>query len=170
MKNVFQISMAFVCGGVLLLSSCAKETVTPQPATPLSSFAYQNRTVEELIQAASPELYADLLEQAQNSRAPIIKTIPGTFVPGPNFPTTGGGTCRSRGTVCGIQIIDDRASGNDQIEAVASDIWTMAQEVSASIGPDQIIINEATPSVRAVRGINNISVNSDGDVSFTLVE
>ncbi|MGL5891722.1 MAG: hypothetical protein ACRC3B_17655 [Bacteroidia bacterium] len=159
--------IAALCGAALLLSSCAKETVSPSGATPLSTFDYTQRTPEQLIEAASPELYQQLLEDATQGRGPIVTHLSGYFMPGPNFPQTPMGICYPGNSVCATVIVGDRSGGNT-ISSVPTDIFALSSAVSNSNGDDSFIANEQTPSVRQLRRIRDINTKPDGSVEFTM--
>lgn len=167
MKTVTTFLFAALCGSAALLSSCAKETAMPQPATPLSEFSFQNRTAAELIEAASPALYAQLLTDVQSNRGPILIGVPGRFVPGPWYPSTSAGsTCAGSSGLCYVMLVDDRTSGT--LEPVMTDVATSATAASNSAGLDDFIFNENTPLVRAARGIRDVTVNAAGTTEFTV--
>jgi predicted small secreted protein len=159
--------IAAICGAALLLTSCAKETVSPAGPTPLSTFDYKERTPEQLIEAASPELYQQLLEEATQGRAPFVTHLSGYFIPGPNFPQTPIGTCYPGNSVCATVIVGDRSGGNT-ISSTPTDIFSLSSSISSSNGDDSFIANEQTPSVRQLRRIRDISTLPDGSVEFTM--
>lgn len=63
-------------GALLTLASCSKEAITPAPAADVTA----NRSLGELIQAASPELYANLQQQTGRGPEPTVYCLTGKFV------------------------------------------------------------------------------------------
>jgi predicted small secreted protein len=159
--------IAAICSAALLLTSCAKETVSPAGPTPLSTFDYTQRSPEQLIEAASPELYQQLLQEATEGRAPTPTHLSGYFIPGPNFPQVPLGKCLAGNSVCAVVIVGDRSGGNT-ISSTPTDIFSLSATVSSSNGDDAFIANEQTPSVRQLRRIRDISTLPDGSVEFTM--
>jgi hypothetical protein len=150
---------AALLGAALLLGSCAKET--NQAAQPLLK-DYTQRTALEVIETASPAYFRELQDAANNSRGPIVKTVPGIFVPGDGFPTiTYNNRCVGSTGVCGVIIIGDRSS-NTSLNVIPSDMITVASDVSASTGNDVLILNEATPVIREIRGIRDVTMDATG--------
>jgi hypothetical protein len=150
--------------GAVGFSSCQKEqdVVTPNN---LSEFRYA--TAEELIQAASPELYQDLLTQAQTQRAPVWQPR-GYFMPGGGWPNNMADyTCYPGDNCCGVTIVGNRTGEpGSGIEIIPTDIQTVADLISSSQGTDIMIFNHPNPIVQRVRGIRDITVNSDGATTF----
>lgn len=69
--------LSLMAAGVLLtLGSCSKEQLSPVPAADVTA----TRTVGELIQAASPELYASLQQQTGRGPEPTVTCLTGKFV------------------------------------------------------------------------------------------
>ncbi|MCA6363032.1 MAG: hypothetical protein IM638_08330 [Bacteroidetes bacterium] len=157
---------AALLGAALLLGSCTKETnVAVQPAMN----DYKQRTALEVIEAASPEYFRELQDAANNNRGPIVKTVPGVFVPGQGFPTiTYNNRCVGTQGVCGVIIIGDR-SGDNSLNVIPSDLISVAADVSASTGEDALILNEPSPVIRLIRGFRDISSDAGG-FTFTFDE
>lgn len=159
--------IAAICGAALLLTSCAKETVSPADATPLSTFNYKDRTPEQLIEAASPELYQQLLQESTQGRAPFVTHLSGYFIPGPGFPNPPLGSCYPGNSVCATVIVSDRSGGNT-ISSTPTDILSLSTAISNSNGDDVFIANEQIPSVRQLRRIRDINTKPDGSVEFMM--
>lgn len=62
-------------GALLTLASCSKEQLTPAPAADVAA----TRTLGELIQTASPELYANLNQPADRGPEPTVYCLTGKF-------------------------------------------------------------------------------------------
>ncbi len=150
---------AALVSAALALGSCSKES--QNPAQP-SLNDYQQRTALQVIEAASPEYYRELLDAANNSRGPILKYLPGRLELDPNFPnSTALNRCKGTSGVCAVTVIDDR-NGQNNLTASLSDIITVASDVNSSSGNDVLILNEPTPIMIEIRGIRNVSVEPDG--------
>jgi hypothetical protein len=152
--------------GAVGFSSCQKEQDVVIPNN-LSEFRYA--TAEELIQAASPELYQDLLTQAQTQRAPVWQPS-GYFIPGSSWPNNMADyTCMKGDNCCGVTIIGNRTGEpGTGIDIIPTDIQTVADLISSSQGSDIMIFNHPNPIVQRVRGIRDITVNAAGDTKFTI--
>jgi hypothetical protein len=160
--------LSAIFGGSLLLGSCSKQAVTPEPQTQFADFSYSSRTASELIQAADEQLYAALLNRSQSSRKPVVRVLGGRFF----WRNSSIGGCAPQNGVCAIEVVDDHTPirSAEELATEGTDIWSMAQDVNTSPNKDMIIVNEATPVVRQVRGITDVSVSADGEVNFKLVE
>lgn len=62
-------------GALLTLASCSKEQIAPAPVADVTA----TRTLGELIQAASPELYANLQQQNGRGPEPTVTCLTGKF-------------------------------------------------------------------------------------------
>ncbi|MCU0434846.1 MAG: hypothetical protein MUC87_15430 [Bacteroidia bacterium] len=152
--------------GTALLSSCQKEQEIVAPNN-ISEFKYA--TAEELIQAASPELYQELLTDAQSYRVPVWQPS-GYFIPGGTWPNNMADySCMPGNSCCGVTIVGNRTGEpGSGLEIIATDIQTVADLIAQSPGSDIMIFNHANPIVQKVRGIRNITTSPTEGTKFTV--
>jgi hypothetical protein len=81
-KYVFGLLAA---GALFALGSCSKEMITPAPAADVTA----TRTLGELIQTASPELYANLQQQNGRGPEPTVVCLTGKFHMMADYPNGG---------------------------------------------------------------------------------